>query len=393
MTKQSTGGDLNDTNKTLNLSIDELLSKNLDNLLFKTVSTNANNLSESENIQTVQPEGTNVPSSDNSNLDSNPNRSNNITSSPNQTIKMTSKAEFYKMCVQTFTDVYDGDPLVAHAFMRKIQTLEPLCEDETHKKILVDVIMSNVKGRALDVIPSDPADSKVIREAIKNKIKPEKSSIIEGRMIALKIDKGGFTEFSNKVEKLSDKYKHSLIAEGISKEKANEMTIAKAVSLCKSNARDIQVKTALTASIFSTVKDVITKYITVTQEETQNKQSVQNGTNAFHFRANNYQNRSRGHGRGNFNRNFNPNNNSNRNFNSNNNFNRNNSNYRQNSNNYRGNSRGNYQNNNNFQNGRGNFNRNKNSHTYAYQGNCQTPPSETGTNQNWRRADDVHDDN
>lgn len=149
---------------------------------------------------------------------------------------MTSKSEFYKMCVQTFTDVYDDDPLVAHAFVRKIQTLEPLCEDETHKKILVDVIMSNVKGRALDVIPSDPADSTVIREAIKNKIKPEKSSIIEGRMIALKIDKGGFTEFSNKAEKLSDKYKHSLIVEGISKEKANEMTIAKAVSLCKSNA-------------------------------------------------------------------------------------------------------------------------------------------------------------
>lgn len=164
------------------------------------------------------------------------------------------------------------------------------------------------------------------------------------------------------------------------------MAIAKTISLCKSNTRELQVKTALTAGTFSTVKDVITKYMTVTQEEIQNKQSVQNITNALHFRANNHQGRPRGHGRGNF-QNFNRNTHRN-----------NNSNYRQNSNNsnsnnYRNNSRGNYQNNNNYQNRRGNFNRNTNSRTYAYQGNCLTPPSETNANQNWRRADDVHNDN
>lgn len=36
---------------------------------------------------------------------------------PNTSIKMTSNVDFYKMCVQTFTEVYDGDPQTVHGCM------------------------------------------------------------------------------------------------------------------------------------------------------------------------------------------------------------------------------------------------------------------------------------
>lgn len=130
-----------------------------------------------------------------------------------------------------------------------------------------DIVMSNVKGRAQDAIPSVPKTAQEIREAIEGKIKPEKAKIIEGKMLALKLDKGGYTEFSNKVEKLADQYARSLVAEGTSKEKAIEFAVEQTVKLCKSNARDQQVKTTLTAATFHTVKDVLNKYVTVTQEE------------------------------------------------------------------------------------------------------------------------------
>lgn len=312
-----------------------------------------------------------------------------------QTVKMTTKIEFHKACAQTFPEVYDGvDPQGAQPFIRKIELLESMSDSADTDDILFRFLKSNLKGRAFDII-KDAKTTAEIKTAIQSKIKLEKSSIIVGRMMALKMDKGGFSDFSNKVEKLADRYKFSLIEEGMTSAKANEMAVEEAVKLCKSHTKHLTVTTALTATKFNSVKEVTTKYISVTQEETQNRQLGQNGQSAFHFRTNGYQNRPKSDYRGNYNRN-NQNSSQCNNYNGNSNY---QTNSKQNSNNYRGNSRGNYQNGRGSQNSnrRGNYsnfnNRQQNHRSFkCEQGNEQHPPSGSAQRENWRREKEEESD-
>lgn len=220
-------------------------------------------------------------------------------------------------------------------------------------------------------------------------------------MMALRSDKGSLSDYSKRVEQLADQLKRSWIKEGISSNKANEMVIDKTIQLCQANASSVFVKSTLESTKFDTPKDVVAKYITSSQKQTNENKVLFNNARPMNFSNRGGQtrhfNHNRGNFNGNFNRNFNPNNvgfnrNTYRNNNSNyrpNNYNSNNPN----SNNFRGNSRGNYHNNNNsFQNRRGNFNRNTNARTYAYQGNEQSPPSGNSTTQNWRRADEIQNE-
>lgn len=84
------------------------------------------------------------------------------------------KAEFHKICVQTFTEIYDGEPAGLHSFVKKIESLELLADTNELKAILVSIIVANVKLRALAALPKDPKTSVEIRTAQNEKIKPRK---------------------------------------------------------------------------------------------------------------------------------------------------------------------------------------------------------------------------
>lgn len=193
---------------------------------------------------------------------------------------MASKIEFHNLCARTFTEVYNGDPGSVNSFIRKIESIEILCENDDHRKILIRNIVANVRDKALDIMPMDPKTIKEITDTLRAKIKPEKSQIIEGRMMALKMDKcNSFDDYSRKVEELADFMIRSLVVEGVTREKANEMAIQKSVELCKLNTNSIVIKAVLSACQFETPKEVVAKYIIETQAE-MNKHSYQN-SNVF----------------------------------------------------------------------------------------------------------------
>lgn len=352
--------------------------------------------SSGNNKTSVEASGSHTQNLENNSKDTDLNKNPNNSLEPEKTIKtvkMTSKIEFHNLCTRTFTEVYNGDPSGLDSFVRKIESIEILCENNDHTAILIRNILANVKYRALDIMPKDPKTVDAITNVLKEKIKPEKSSIIEGRMMALKLDRTNFSDYTKKVEQLADKLKRSLIIEGMTQEKANELAVQKSIDLCKMNTKSTLVQSVLSSSKFDTPKEVVAKYILETQgEKTQNSNA---SSNVFYARSGNNH-------RNNFNRN-----NSNRNNFNGNNFNRNYSqrndfrgNYRSNgnrngnSNDYRGNSRNNSQNGHNSQanDSRGNyrnFNRQKNHRSFkCEQGNEQSPASGAAQNNNWRRERD-----
>lgn len=131
--------------------------------------------------------------------------------------------DFLALASRTINTPYDGDPLSLSPFINSIEILEEVVPSSL-SALFVRFIKSKLSGKARDLVPEDTNTITAIVDILENKIKPDNSKVVTGRLLA---DKAKLTEFSNEAEKLADALQRSLIIEGISHEKAKEMTIEK----------------------------------------------------------------------------------------------------------------------------------------------------------------------
>lgn len=272
-----------------------------------------------------------------------------------QTKMPQSSADFIALGHRTISDKYDGDPLGLESFLDGVALLKELCED-ANKALLVKFLMTRLEGEAREAIEVTPKDSDSIVEQLKKRIKTESSKVVEGRILALRADKGNLTKFSERAEELTEQYRRSLVTEGFSKDKAKEIAVEKTVDLCTKTARSERVQAIIASTKFEEPKEVIAKMIV----EINNLKLDKNAT-ASTSRYNN-----------------------NHNKNSNNRFNKsNNRNFHKNSNNYRNSESSNSQNNNHFRQNNGQGNRNGKQYTSRTFNNSNSH----NNNNNGRRND------
>lgn len=259
--------------------------------------------------------------------------------------------DFMRLCTQSINQLYSGDPLSLKTFIGSIEYLELVATTDELRETLRHFIFTRLSGSALEAIPENAANIAEIKTALKAKIKPDSSKVIAGRMMALKLDNRKIQDYSKQAEELAESFRRSLIVEGITQSKANEMTVDKTIEMCRASAKSNLVKSVLAAATFENSKEVIARLITETATDTSEKQvfAYQKFT-----KNNNRQNNGNRNGNG-YRRYNNNNNNQNTNNNNNNRFNgrgrgnsrgRNNYGYRNNNNN-QNNGRNNWQNNNN----------------------------------------------
>lgn len=177
------------------------------------------------------------------------------------TIMPLSKLEFLNLCARTINSTYSGDPLGLKPLLNAIELLEQMAETDELRTILKTYLLTKLQGNALECLPSNPTAVKDITDALSKAIKPDSSKVVSGRMLALKADKSNFADYAKKTEALAESFKRSLILEGISSEKANEMTIDKTIDLCRANTNSSIVKSVLASTSFETPKDVVAKFI------------------------------------------------------------------------------------------------------------------------------------
>lgn len=197
--------------------------------------------------------------------------------------------------------------------------------------MLKSFILTKLQGKALEIIPETANTIEAIVNALKAKIKPENSKVVEGRMMALRADKSNLQDYAKRAENLADCLKRSLILEGISETKAQEMVIDKTIELCRANSNSPVVISILQSAKFDSAKEVVAKYIIQSNKSKHEQQIL-----SFQKRQNNNNNQY-GNRNNNYNRNNRQNFNRRSNSNGNNNFrkaNRNNSNNQQNENQY-----------------------------------------------------------
>lgn len=221
--------------------------------------------------------------------------------------------DFMRLAAQTINKTFDGEPLELESFIDSINLLELVTTDAL-KPTLVRFVISKLKARAREVIPVNTDNIETIKRVLRENIKPDSSKVIAGRMMALKLDKKQIQDFSKQAEELSESFRRSLVVEGISQPKANEMAIDKTIEMCRASAKSDLVKSVLASSTFTDTKEVIAKLITETATDTSEKQVL--AYQKFNNKNNNKQNYSRNNNnsrRGYYNNNYNNNNRNNNN--------------------------------------------------------------------------------
>lgn len=262
-------------------------------------------------------------------------------------IEVMAPEKFLQLAASTINKNYGGDPLALNAFINSTKLLETLA-GTTHADLLRTFVLAKLEGKALESVPAEPQSLKEIIDGLKANIRPDNSKVIAGKMMALKAD-GQSQEFNKQAEELADALRRSLIGEGISQVKAQEMVVEKTVEMCRSLAKTNIVKSIIAASTFKDPKEVIAKFAVETATENTERQVLHFGSGnkkrKGQFRNGDFRGKGNYNNSKNYNRGYNNNNKGGR------------GNRRGYNNNNRGRNNYNYQNGGNYQNNNQNNNR------------------------------------
>lgn len=172
---------------------------------------------------------------------------------------------------------YKGDPNGLNAFIAALELADAASTNE-QQETLVKFIKTKLEGRALEAVPAEVKTAREIINALKQKIKPESSKIVVGRLLALRTERTGLQKFQESAEELTDQLRRAYISEGMTTELAQTTTIEKTVEMCRMSARTPLVKSVLASTNFTEPKEVLAKLIT----ESTTEQSEQQQVLAFH---------------------------------------------------------------------------------------------------------------
>lgn len=289
--------------------------------------------------------------------------------------------QFLKLCGSQINKPFDGDPLLLQAFIDTVNLLKTVVPADGTETLRL-FVLSKLTKKARECLRTNPKTIEEIIEDLNKYIKPDNSKIVEGRLIALKCNQGKLHEFSEQAEELAEALQRTLIIEGVSQEKAKQMTIERTIDLCRQTARSELVKGIIASTTFTSPKDVLAKFIVENTKEKSEKQILsmrQQGTprtfysqNFPNNSSNQFQNRNSYNQRRGYQRNFNNgyNNRGNTNANQYRNFRGNNRNFQQSN----GRGRGGFRN---------NFNNNNNNERYVRMvaENCHGPPNGRAENE------------
>lgn len=120
--------------------------------------------------------------------------------------------EYFSLCARTLTSMYSGDPLALTPFLRTIELLKSLDTANEHEEVLKNYVLSKLQGTAIECLPQNPSLETIIN-TLKEKIKPENSKVLAGKMMAIRADKANFTEYTKRTELLAEKLMRSLVLE------------------------------------------------------------------------------------------------------------------------------------------------------------------------------------
>lgn len=169
--------------------------------------------------------------------------------------------KFVKITNGMIKQKFSGDPLKLKSFLNDVDMVEGLATSNVSKAFCVKLIKSQLEGKAEECLTEDCDTVAKIKACLTEKIKPDSVKVIEGRMMALRLEGSKFDIFSEKAEKLAEDYRRGLVSEGVPLTLAEKMTIDRTIELCRKTARSDVVKSILESKQFATPKEVVSALV------------------------------------------------------------------------------------------------------------------------------------
>lgn len=170
--------------------------------------------------------------------------------------------ELFNAVNRQFKQNYSGDPLGLTSFIDAVDLLSDFATTAVLQANLLKYVTAKLDGRAREFITEDVNSLEDLKCVLRENIVPENSKVIEGRITSLRYAYSRQEEFASKAEELADALRRTLIIEGMTAAKANEISVDKTIQLCRKSTNSDLVKSVLAATAFKSPKEVIAKLIT-----------------------------------------------------------------------------------------------------------------------------------
>jgi len=211
--------------------------------------------------------------------------------------------------------VFDGNINELQSFLDALGVIDRI--KETHEMVAIEVIKTKLRGQARNLITNETTIQAVCAK-LKSSIQGESSDLLCSKLMNIKQNSKSATSYAEEIQEITKKLSGAYIREGYPHDIAEKLIRQNAAKAISRNASNDEVKLIIKTGNFTSLNDVVSKFVEASTEAASPKASVfyfnrrENNTNRGNGRFSNY--RGRGHGRR-----HNNYNNSNNNYNNNNN--------------------------------------------------------------------------
>lgn len=201
--------------------------------------------------------------------------------------------------------VFDGKVTELQSFLDALTLIDRI--KDTHEEVAIEVIKTKLKGQARNLITNE-STIQSIKTQLQTSIKGESSELLCSKLLNIKQGTKSATAYADEIQEIAKKLNGAYITEGYPQEIAVKLVRQNAAKAISRNASNDEVKLIIKTGNFSSLNEVICKFVESSTEASASKSSVfyfkRRGNNRPNGRSNNY----RGRGQG-WRQNNNPNNN------------------------------------------------------------------------------------
>ena len=154
---------------------------------------------------------------------------------------------------------FNGENDKLQTFINSVELLQKIVTG-IDTNIIIQFIKTRLGDSALVNLPSNITSVDQILNSLKSTYKFEHSTIIEGKLCAIKVNYDKLSNFTDEIDRVGQLLLRSLTWEGCSKTKSEEIVKNKVVEICRAAARNEFIRTVIASSSFETYRDVLAKF-------------------------------------------------------------------------------------------------------------------------------------
>lgn len=118
------------------------------------------------------------------------------------------------LCADSINYIYSREPTGLRAFINSINLIQSIATTCTLKTVLAHFIKTKLNGKTADAVDDSMNRSNELIAALQFHIKPDSSKVIEGRLVASRLERQSIRELAKTADELADQ-SNRLRMEGI----------------------------------------------------------------------------------------------------------------------------------------------------------------------------------